>query len=150
MGLVDLREPDFPLGPELLQLGAGQHPGDGLPGEGHEGAAGELAVVHEPLHGVVRQGEAGVALQGGDDLGGGDGGGAATGGAGAGSAAGGALVAVVVEQQENLLTPPVRLVFDADRGRRLAPQDLDLARGNDRIECYEDPEPWGIVPKDYL
>ncbi len=59
-------------------------------------------------------------------------------------------LAVVVEQQENLLTPTVRLVFDANRGLRLAAQDLDLGRGNDRIDCYEDPEPWGITPKDYL
>ncbi len=59
-------------------------------------------------------------------------------------------LAVVVEQQEDLLTPMVRVVFDSGRNLRLAPKDLDLALGKDRIECYEDPVNWGLEPKDFL
>lgn len=59
-------------------------------------------------------------------------------------------LAVVVEQQEDLLTPVVRVVFDAERKVRLAPRDLDLADGRDRIECYEDPSGWGLEPKEFL
>ena len=59
-------------------------------------------------------------------------------------------LAVVVEQQEDLLTPTVRVVFDSGRRLRLAPKDLDLALGTDRIECYEDPAEWGLEPKEFL
>lgn len=59
-------------------------------------------------------------------------------------------LAVVVEQHEDLLTPTVRVVFDSGRRLRLAPKDLDLAHGSDRIECYEDPVGWGLEPKEFL
>lgn len=59
-------------------------------------------------------------------------------------------LAVVVEQQEDLLKPVVRVVFDAARRIRLAPRDLDLGDGKDRIESYEEPGDWGLEPKEYL
>lgn len=59
-------------------------------------------------------------------------------------------LAVVVEQHEDLLAPTVRVVFDSGRRLRLAPKDLDLALGKDRIECCEDPADWGLEPKEYL
>lgn len=57
---------------------------------------------------------------------------------------------IVTEQREkSLLTPVVRVVFDAKRNYYVTPEDVDLSRplgagGGDRIEGHESPEKWGI------
>lgn len=57
---------------------------------------------------------------------------------------------VVIEQREsNLLTPVVRVVFDARRSHYLPPADVDLSRpfgagGGDRIVGHESPVRWKI------
>lgn len=57
---------------------------------------------------------------------------------------------VVVEQNEKqLLTPVVKVMFDARHGHYVAPQRLDLGRplgsgGADRIVGFEMPDKWGI------
>jgi putative nucleotidyltransferase with HDIG domain len=63
-------------------------------------------------------------------------------------------LAVVIEQgEQGLLFPRVRVIYDIQRGRRIAPVDLDLADpavGGDAIVRNEDPEIWGLKPFDYL
>jgi len=63
-------------------------------------------------------------------------------------------LAVVMEQgAQGLLFPKVRVMFDIQRGRKVAPLDLDLAHpesGGDAILRNEDPEEWGIDPFEYL
>lgn len=57
---------------------------------------------------------------------------------------------IVVEQRENeLLTPVVRVVFDAKRNYYIAPEDIDLSKrvgagGADRIVSHESAEQWKI------
>jgi HD-GYP domain-containing protein (c-di-GMP phosphodiesterase class II) len=63
-------------------------------------------------------------------------------------------LAVVMEQGgHGLLFPTVRVVYDIQRGRKLAPVDLDLTdpvTGGDAILRNEEPENWGIDPFEYL
>jgi len=59
-------------------------------------------------------------------------------------------LAVVVEQQESLLQPVVRMVYDAERGYRLPPKDLDLSRSEERIESFEEPAEWDLNPLEWL
>ena len=59
-------------------------------------------------------------------------------------------LAVVVEQQESLLQPVVRMVYDAERGYRLPPRDLDLSRSEERIESFEEPAEWDLNPLEWL
>lgn len=61
---------------------------------------------------------------------------------------------IVVEQREsNLLTPVVRVVFDAKRNYYIAPEDVDLSKamgagGADRILGHESADKWKIdVPR---
>lgn len=61
---------------------------------------------------------------------------------------------IVVEQRENgLLTPVVRVMFDAKRNYYLAPEDLDLSKrvgagGADRIVSHESASEWKIdIPR---
>jgi HD-GYP domain-containing protein (c-di-GMP phosphodiesterase class II) len=57
---------------------------------------------------------------------------------------------IVIEQRENnLLTPVVRVVFDAKRDYYIAPEDLDLSKamgagGADKIVGHESPAKWKI------
>ena len=58
-------------------------------------------------------------------------------------------LAVVIRQGgENLLQPLVRIVYNAAKGHRIPPQDLDLASPGcqDHIVCNETPENWGLDP----
>jgi putative nucleotidyltransferase with HDIG domain len=63
-------------------------------------------------------------------------------------------LAVVMEQgEQGLLFPKIRVVYDIQRGRKIAPLDLDLAHpetGGDSILGNEEPEMWGLNPFDYL
>ena len=63
-------------------------------------------------------------------------------------------LAVVIEQgAQGLLFPKVRVIFDIEHNRKLAPVDLDLSKpetGGDAILRNEEPEDWGINPFDYL
>jgi putative nucleotidyltransferase with HDIG domain len=63
-------------------------------------------------------------------------------------------LAVVLEQSSaGLLQPKVRVVFDAARGRRLDPFDVDLSlpeSAGDEILNNEEPVDWGINPFDFL
>jgi putative nucleotidyltransferase with HDIG domain len=62
-------------------------------------------------------------------------------------------LAVILRQCEtNMLMPLVRIVFDAKRGQRLNPMDLNLAAPNcqDRILGYEMPAKWGISPLQFV
>jgi len=62
-------------------------------------------------------------------------------------------IAVVVQQGEaGLLFPVVRVVYDARRGMRIGPLDLDLADDavQDSIIGPETPEQWGLNPFDFL
>lgn len=66
------------------------------------------------------------------------------------------LLGIVYEQHEkNLLTPKIRLIYDAKRKNFIAPRDVDLSKpigkgGADRILGYEDPKVWNIDPLKYL
>lgn len=63
---------------------------------------------------------------------------------------------VVIEQREkSLLTPVVRVVFDARRNYYVKPEDIDLSRpvghgGGDRILGSEPPARWGIDVSRFL
>ncbi|MCL1893278.1 MAG: HD-GYP domain-containing protein [Holophagaceae bacterium] len=62
-------------------------------------------------------------------------------------------LAVVLRQGEsNMLTPLVRIVFDAKTGHRLLPKNLDLAAPNcqNQIAGYEIPSKWGIDPIQFV
>ncbi len=59
-------------------------------------------------------------------------------------------LAVVVEQQEDLLHPTVRVMYDAARGYRLPPRDLDLGDSNIHIESFEEPAEWNLNPLEWL
>jgi putative nucleotidyltransferase with HDIG domain len=59
-------------------------------------------------------------------------------------------LAVVVEQGEDLLRPTVRVVFDSARRLALQPRDLDLTRGSQQIEDFEEPIEWGLDPASFL
>ena len=62
-------------------------------------------------------------------------------------------LAVVMRQNENnMLTPLVRIVFDAKTGQRLIPKNLDLAAPNchNYILGYEMPGKWGIDPIQFI
>jgi len=63
-------------------------------------------------------------------------------------------LAVVIEQgAQGLLFPKVRVIFDIEHNRKLAPVDLDLSKpetGGDAILRNEEPEDWNINPFDYL
>ncbi|MCL1908332.1 MAG: HD-GYP domain-containing protein [Holophagaceae bacterium] len=62
-------------------------------------------------------------------------------------------LAVVMRQGENnMLTPLVRIVFDAKTGHRLLPKNLDLAAPNchNYILGYEMPGKWGIDPIQFI
>jgi putative nucleotidyltransferase with HDIG domain len=62
-------------------------------------------------------------------------------------------LAVVLRQGElNLLQPIVRIVYNAKRGHRLPPGDLDLASPNcqDQIVGFEVPGSWGIDTIKYI
>ena len=60
----------------------------------------------------------------------------------------GALAVVLRQNEENLLQPQVRIVYNAIRGRRVHPKDIDLASPtcHDYIVDYETPGHWGIDP----
>jgi len=57
---------------------------------------------------------------------------------------------VVVEQEEDLLQPIVRVVYDSKLRMRIPPRDLHLKGSIDGIECFEDPEEWGLNPMEFL
>jgi len=63
-------------------------------------------------------------------------------------------LAVVMEQgQQGLLFPKVRVMYDLELDRKLAPFDLDLTdpeTGGDAIQRNEEPEDWGVNPFEYL
>jgi putative nucleotidyltransferase with HDIG domain len=65
-------------------------------------------------------------------------------------------LALVLEQGEgNLLSPKVRVIFDARHGHYLKPEDIELSRpmgkgGADRIVAHEDPAKWQIDPFRFL
>lgn len=62
-----------------------------------------------------------------------------------------AKLAVVLEQSDaDLLTPVVRVVFNARTNLYVTPEDLDLARSADRIVNYEDPVRWSIDTKRFM
>ena len=55
------------------------------------------------------------------------------------------LAVVVALHRDNLLTPVVRIIYDAKRMYYLPPEDIDLARhGSERIAGAEDATKWGI------
>ena len=58
----------------------------------------------------------------------------------------GRLAVILRQGESNMLQPLVRIVFDAARGLRLQPQDMDMASPycQDRILGYETPSKWGI------
>jgi len=63
---------------------------------------------------------------------------------------------IVTEQRESsLLTPVVRVIFDARRNYYIAPEDVDLSRplgagGGDRIVGHESPASWQIEIERFL
>lgn len=58
---------------------------------------------------------------------------------------------VVTDQTEgNLLAPRVRTFFSTRANTYLKPEEVDLARGNDRIKSHELPEKWGVDPMRFL
>lgn len=63
---------------------------------------------------------------------------------------------VVIEQRETqLLTPVVRVIYDARHQHYLLPEDVDLSGGlghggADRITGYETPEKWKIDPSRFM
>jgi hypothetical protein len=58
---------------------------------------------------------------------------------------------VVTDQTEgNLLTPRVRAFFSTRANCYVPPEDVDLARGRDRIKSHELPEKWGVDPMRFL
>ncbi len=59
-------------------------------------------------------------------------------------------LAVVVEQQEDLLRPVVRAIYDAARGYRLPPKDLNLSDSTFHIEGFEEPADWDLNPLEWL
>jgi putative nucleotidyltransferase with HDIG domain len=63
-------------------------------------------------------------------------------------------LAVVMEQgAQGLLFPKVRVIYDIQRGRKLAPLDIDLSlpeSAGDTIIKNEEPEDWAINPYEYL
>jgi putative nucleotidyltransferase with HDIG domain len=63
-------------------------------------------------------------------------------------------LAVVMEQgAQGLLFPKVRVVYDIQHGRKIAPLDMDLSdpeTGGDAILRNEEPEAWGLHPFEYL
>lgn len=61
----------------------------------------------------------------------------------------GRLGVVLAQGENNLLTPLVRVMYDAKRQHYIAPEDVDLSRslgsgGGDRIVGYESPDAFGI------
>jgi hypothetical protein len=63
-------------------------------------------------------------------------------------------LAVVMEQgAQGLLFPKVRVIYDIQRGKKLAPLDIDLSlpeSAGDTIVKNEEPEDWAINPFEYL
>lgn len=60
-------------------------------------------------------------------------------------------LAVVIEQQGgDALHPVVRIVYDANRDRPLAPRDLNLRGSGEKIVGSEVPESWQLDPMSFL
>ncbi|MBX9629195.1 MAG: HD-GYP domain-containing protein [Burkholderiales bacterium] len=58
---------------------------------------------------------------------------------------------VVTDQTEgNLLAPRVRTFFSTRANCYVKPEEVDLARGADRIVSHEPPEKWGVDPMRFL
>jgi putative nucleotidyltransferase with HDIG domain len=64
----------------------------------------------------------------------------------------GRLGVVLRQGEANLLMPLVRIVYNASKGHRLPPQDIDLASPacQDQITGYEIPANWGIDPMRFI
>jgi HD-GYP domain-containing protein (c-di-GMP phosphodiesterase class II) len=67
----------------------------------------------------------------------------------------GRLAVVIAQSESHLLTPAVRIIYDAKRQHYITPEVLDLAKplgagGGDRITGYELPEKFGIDVSRFL
>jgi putative nucleotidyltransferase with HDIG domain len=64
----------------------------------------------------------------------------------------GHLAVVLRQDEKNMLTPFIRIVFDAKTGHRLIPKSMNLAAPNcqNHIVGYEIPSKWGINPMQFI
>ncbi len=64
----------------------------------------------------------------------------------------GMLSIVLTHGDKNILQPTVRIVFDTNKMKNVAPYDIDLSQGGneDKIKSYESPYIWHIRPEMYL
>jgi len=67
----------------------------------------------------------------------------------------GRIGVVVDPDNKDLLHPTVRVIFDINSGRHVAPQDIDFSqtgtgKAADQIVGHESPQRWGIDPYAYL